>query len=118
MGTISSILGYSPWDHEESDTTEHVHTHTHTHTHKEEETPELSFSPPCEDTARKQLSASLTRTRPCWHPDLRNFEKINFGWLSHPVCDFFVMAVQDDSECGSLSWPVRSIRALRIKGGR
>ena len=34
-------MGYSPWDHKESDTTEHMcmhvrvcaHTHTHTHTH-------------------------------------------------------------------------------------
>ena len=30
-----SSTGYSPWDHKESDTSEHVHvcTHTHTHTH-------------------------------------------------------------------------------------
>ena len=27
-----SLLGYSPWDHEESHTTERQHTHTHTHT--------------------------------------------------------------------------------------
>ena len=31
-------LGYSPWGHKESDTTERLstltHTHTHTHTHK------------------------------------------------------------------------------------
>ena len=25
-------MGYSPWGHKESDTTEHTHTHTHTHT--------------------------------------------------------------------------------------
>ena len=24
-------MGYSPWGHKESDTTEHAHTHTHTH---------------------------------------------------------------------------------------
>ena len=32
-----SLVGYSPWGHKESDTTEqlsmHVHTHTHTHIH-------------------------------------------------------------------------------------
>ena len=38
-----SLMGYSPWGHKESDTTEHAHTHacactythtqTHTHTH-------------------------------------------------------------------------------------
>ena len=30
-------MGYSPWGHKESDTTEatlHTHTHTHTHTHR------------------------------------------------------------------------------------
>ena len=27
-----SLAGYCPWDHKESDTTEHTHTHTHTHT--------------------------------------------------------------------------------------
>ena len=28
-----SLVGYSPWSHKESDTTEqHTHTHTHTHT--------------------------------------------------------------------------------------
>ena len=43
MATHSSILawefpwtgepiGYSPWSHKESDTTERTHTHTHTHT--------------------------------------------------------------------------------------
>ena len=27
-------MGYSPWDHKESDTTDRLaHTHTHTHTH-------------------------------------------------------------------------------------
>ena len=26
-------MGYSPWDHKESDTTEQL-THTHTHTHR------------------------------------------------------------------------------------
>ena len=25
-------MGYSPWGHKESDTTECIHTHTHTHT--------------------------------------------------------------------------------------
>ena len=35
----------------------HTHAHTRTHTHKEEETLELSSSPPCQDTARRQLSA-------------------------------------------------------------
>ena len=33
-------MGYSPWGHEETDTTEHArahtHTHTDTHTHTEE----------------------------------------------------------------------------------
>ena len=30
----SSLMGYSPRGHKESDTTEqHTHTHTHTHTH-------------------------------------------------------------------------------------
>ena len=28
-----SLVGYSPWDHKESDTTEWLSTHTHTHTH-------------------------------------------------------------------------------------
>ena len=31
-----SLVGYSPWAHEESNTTElltHTHSHTHTHTH-------------------------------------------------------------------------------------
>ena len=28
-----SLVGYSPWGHKESDTTEHTHTHTHTHAH-------------------------------------------------------------------------------------
>ena len=27
-------MGYSPWDHKESDTTERALTHTHTHTHR------------------------------------------------------------------------------------
>ena len=26
-------MGYSPWGHKESDTTERLSTHTHTHTH-------------------------------------------------------------------------------------
>ena len=26
-------MGYRPWGHKESDTTEHTHTHTHTHIH-------------------------------------------------------------------------------------
>ena len=26
-----SLVGYSPWGHQESDTTEHTHTHAHTH---------------------------------------------------------------------------------------
>ena len=34
-----SLAGYSPWGHEESDTTEcactHTHTHTHTHTYSQ-----------------------------------------------------------------------------------
>ena len=38
-----SLVGYSPWGHKESDTTEHVraytHTHTHTHTHTQTHTP-------------------------------------------------------------------------------
>ena len=30
-------MGYSPWGHKESDTTERLtHTHTHTHTHQRE----------------------------------------------------------------------------------
>ena len=30
-------MGYSPWDHKESDTTERlVHTHTHTHTREQQ----------------------------------------------------------------------------------
>ena len=28
-----SLAGYTPWDHEQLDTTEWLHTHTHTHTH-------------------------------------------------------------------------------------
>ena len=28
-----SLVGYSPWDQKELDTTEHTHTHTYTHTH-------------------------------------------------------------------------------------
>ena len=28
-----SLVGYSPWGHKETETTEHSHTHTHTHTH-------------------------------------------------------------------------------------
>ena len=28
-----SLVGYSPWGHKESDTTDYMHTHTHTHTH-------------------------------------------------------------------------------------
>ena len=27
-----SLAGYHPWDHKESNMTEHTHTHTHTHT--------------------------------------------------------------------------------------
>ena len=27
-----SLVGYSPWDHKESDMTEQLNTHTHTHT--------------------------------------------------------------------------------------
>ena len=27
-----SVEGYSPWDHKESDMTEHKHVYTHTHT--------------------------------------------------------------------------------------
>ena len=29
----SSLAGYSPQGHKESDMTAHIHTHTHTHTH-------------------------------------------------------------------------------------
>ena len=30
-------MGYSPWDHKESDTTERLaHTHTHTHTREQQ----------------------------------------------------------------------------------
>ena len=28
-----SLVSYTPWDHEQLDTTEWLHTHTHTHTH-------------------------------------------------------------------------------------
>ena len=28
-----SLVGYSPWGHKESDTTERTRAHTHTHTH-------------------------------------------------------------------------------------
>ena len=28
-----SLVGYRPWDHRESDTTERARAHTHTHTH-------------------------------------------------------------------------------------
>ena len=29
-----SLVGYSPWGHNESDTTEHTRVHTHTHTYR------------------------------------------------------------------------------------
>ena len=32
-----SLGGYSPWGHEELDTTEHAFAHTHTHTHSRQE---------------------------------------------------------------------------------
>ena len=28
-----NLVGYSPWVHKESDTTDHTHAYTHTHTH-------------------------------------------------------------------------------------
>ena len=37
-----SLVGYSPWDHKELDTTEHTWAHAHTHTHTNTHTQDLS----------------------------------------------------------------------------
>ena len=86
----SVLAGYSPWGHKEPDTTEHTHAHTHT----KRKRPQSSLSlfhvrTQQESSCLRARSSALSKTRPRWHPDLRNFVKINFGWLSHPACEFF-----------------------------
>ena len=66
--------------------------------------PSFSLSPLCENTARRQPSASqeeraLTRTQPSWHPDLRppslqNCERRDLCCLSGPVYGTLSLASQ------------------------
>ena len=65
----------------------------------------MVFFPPCENTRRSQLSATwkrvLTRTWPCWHPDLRlpaaRTVRNKFLFVPKPPSLwYFVIAAQTD----------------------
>ena len=54
-----SLMGYSLWDHNESDPAEHMHTCTHTHTSSDSDARRL-----CEDRGRAQNDSATSQGMP------------------------------------------------------
>ena len=93
-----SLVGYSPWDHNELDTTAHTHTHvcthTHAHTHREISIHSHWSSPSCFPCHPQPGIQQIVKDQSASWSTVREKQRCWSGALSFSSCEHWGAALQ------------------------